>query len=136
MKFIREPDADIFHTKKTIKATLDYSKENAQFGIWCAFDKQNQTFIGWGLLLHIEMNIDNPIEVGFRLHSEIWMQGYGFEIGSALVNYAKDLGLKKVSGITIKENIGSQKTLEKCGLSYIEDRIYYKIQCRYYEVKL
>ena len=136
MKHIRSPDSDIFQTKKTIKTTLDYTSKNPSFGIWCAFSKEDQAFIGWGLLLHIEMKMENPIEVGFRLHSKNWLLGYGFEIGSALVQYGKDIGLKKITAVTIDDNIGSQKTLEKCGLRYIEDRIYYSLQCRYYEVKL
>ena len=52
------------------------------------------------------------------------------------VKYGKDLGLKSVSGITIEENINSIHVLEKSGLKYIEDRLYYELPVRYYEVEL
>lgn len=136
MKYIRPVDQDIFQTKKRIKEILTYSKENPGLGLWNAFNKETDEYIGWGILLHIEHKIENPIEVGFRLHTKFWKQGFGHEIGSALVEYGKNINLDKIVGITRDDNIGSQKTLEKCGLTYIEDRIFYEQQVRYYEVKL
>ncbi len=136
MKYIRKPDSDIFQTKKRIKEVMQYSFENPDLGLWCAFLKESKEFVGWGVLVHIEHKQTNPVEVGFRLHQKFWKKGFGFEIGSALINHAKDLGQKTIVGITREDNIGSQKTLEKCGLQYIEDRIYYEQQVKYYEIKL
>ena len=46
-------------------------------------------------------------------------QGYGFESASKLLDIGfKEFGLKKVSAITTKENISSQKLIEKLGLRF------------------
>jgi RimJ/RimL family protein N-acetyltransferase len=136
MKFIRKPDTDIFQAKKKIKSLLDYSKNNPNFGLWMATTKDTKEHLGFVLLLHIETNSDYPIEVGYRLHTKFWNKGYATEMASAMINYGKDIGLKTVSGITVEENINSIKVLESSGLEYIEDRLYYEVPVRYYEVQL
>jgi RimJ/RimL family protein N-acetyltransferase len=134
MKFIRPPEQDIFETKKKISTILKYSQEHPNFGLWTAWLEDH--FIGWVILLHIEHNPEYPIEVGYRLHTKYWGQGYATEMAQALVDYAKEIHLDSVCGITIEENVGSMKVLEKCGLKYIEDRLYYEVPVRYYEIKL
>ncbi len=136
MKFIREPDTDIFQTKKRINEILSYSFDNAGLGLWSAFTKQDKSFIGWGVLVHIDHNLSNPIEMGFRLHQRFWRQGFGFEIGNALLDHAKNINLARVCAITLDENIGSQKTIEKCGLQFKEKRNYYNQQVLYYEKEI
>lgn len=136
MKFIRKPDQDIFQTKKRIHEILDYTKENPGLGLWNAFLKETGDFLGWVVLVHIEHSQKNPVEVGYRLHQKFWGKGYASEMAQKILEHAADLGLKKVCGITIDENIGSQKVLEKVGLTYKEDRIYYELQVRYYEIEL
>jgi ribosomal-protein-alanine N-acetyltransferase len=136
MKYIRKPDTDIFQAKKKIKSLLDYTSQNPSFGLWMAYAKDTKEHLGFVLLLHIENNPEYPIEVGYRLHTKFWNQGYATEMSKALIKYGKDLGLKSVSGITIEENINSIHVLEKSGLKYIEDRLYYELPVRYYEVEL
>jgi RimJ/RimL family protein N-acetyltransferase len=136
MKFIREPDSDIFQTKKRIKEIINYSAQNNGLGLWSAFEKESKSFIGWGVLVHIDHNLENPVEVGFRIHQKYWRKGFGSEIGIALLNHAKSIQLKSVCGITRADNVGSQKTLEKCGLEFLENRNYYNQQVLYYEKRL
>jgi RimJ/RimL family protein N-acetyltransferase len=136
MKFLREPDSDIFQTKRRINEILDYSSQNDGLGLWSVFEKESKNFIGWGVLVHIDHNLLNPIEVGFRLHQKSWRKGYAHEIGSALLDHAKNIDLESVCGITSDDNIASQKTLEKCGMQFIENRNYYNQQVLYYEKKL
>jgi ribosomal-protein-alanine N-acetyltransferase len=136
MKYIRKPDTDIFQSKKKIKSLLDYSSLNPNFGLWMAFSKDTKQNLGFVLLLHIENNSKYPIEVGYRLHTKYWKQGYATEMSKAMLRYAKDIGLNSVSGITIEENTNSINVLEKIGLKYIEDRLYYEVPVRYYEAEL
>lgn len=136
MKFIRPPEKDIFETKKKIKSILKYTDSNKDLGLWTTWDKENNYFLGWVVLLHIEHNTDYPIEVSYRLHQKYWGKGYATEMINGMLNYAKDIGLERVCGITIEENKASQKVLEKAGLKYLEDRLYYETQVMYFEATL
>lgn len=136
MKYIRPPEVDIFETKKKISTILKYTQEHQQFGLWCAFSKETNEFLGWVILLHIEHNETYPIELGYRLHQKYWGKGFATEMAQAMVQYAKEIKLDSICGITIEENIGSKKVLEKAGLVYLEDRLYYETPVKYYEIKL
>lgn len=136
MKYIRAPEQDIFETKKKVSTILKYTQENPHYGLWCAYTKDTDKFIGWVILLHIEHNESYPIEVGYRLHQKYWRQGFATDMTLAMIQYAKEIGLGSLCAITTEENIGSQKVLEKTGFSYLEERLYYETQVKYYEIKL
>jgi len=56
------------------------------------------------------------IDLGFAFLPEYERQGYAFEAASCLLESAQeDFGLEKVLGITDRENLPSQKLLEKLG---------------------
>ncbi|BDS11851.1 GNAT family N-acetyltransferase [Aureispira anguillae] len=59
------------------------------------------------------------IDIGFALFPEFEKQGYAFEGAQKIMQLAiHEFGLKQISGITIKENIASQRLLEKLGLKF------------------
>jgi len=61
----------------------------------------------------------DDIDIGFAILPEFAGTGYGHEIASATLDYAKsELGLKRVIGITGRENKISIRLLEKIGLEY------------------
>jgi RimJ/RimL family protein N-acetyltransferase len=62
------------------------------------------------------------IDIGFALFPEYEKQGYAYECTSALKERAiNEFGIKKLSAITIRENIASQKLLEKLGLRFVRE---------------
>ena len=77
-------------------------------------------------------------DIGFSFLPEFEGKGYGFESASKLLEIGfKEFGLKKVSAITTKENISSQKLIEKLGLRFQkmvqlsdddEELLYYEIE--------
>jgi ribosomal-protein-alanine N-acetyltransferase len=136
MKFIREPDQEIEQSRNSIQKTMDYQERENDFGLWFVFEKETSEPIGFVLLLHIELNPNNPVEVGYRLHKKFWGKGIATELASCMKNYAKELGLKSLCGITIEPNIGSQKVLKKIGMQYKEQRKYYNTDVMYFEVEL
>jgi len=133
MKFIRKVDTDIFQAKKKIKELMSYSQSNPDFGMWMLRLKATDEFIGFVILIHIDLNTSYPIEVGYRLHTKFWKQGYATEAASRIKEYAENELKVKVCAITIQENLGSQNVLKKIGLSYKEDRIYYETEVMYFE---
>ena len=61
------------------------------------------------------------IDIGFAFLPPYEKMGYGFESAQKLKEVAASkFGVTKISGITAKENIPSQKLLEKLGLQFIK----------------
>ncbi len=59
------------------------------------------------------------VDIGFALLPQYERQGYGFEAASRVMQAGlEDFDLKIIQGITNKENIASQKLLEKIGLTF------------------
>lgn len=60
------------------------------------------------------------IDIGFAFLPEFENEGYGYESANKLKNIAFDkFGIKEINAITKKDNIPSQKLLEKLGLKLI-----------------
>lgn len=79
------------------------------------------------------------IDIGFALLPAYENLGYGFESAAKLLEIAvKEFHLTKISAITTKENIASQKLIKKLGLKYIKpiripndenDLLLYSLEC-------
>lgn len=62
------------------------------------------------------------IDLGFAFLPDFEKQGYGFESANRLLDAAiHQFELEQVSAITLKENISSQKLLEKLGLKFVQN---------------
>lgn len=56
-------------------------------------------------------------ELGWILHKEYWQQGYGTELGQALIRYGfEDLGLHRIYAPCAAANIGSYRLMERLGM--------------------
>ncbi len=61
------------------------------------------------------------VDIGFAFLQEYEGKGYGYEAASRLLKAGKeDFNLKKVCAITTKENVASQKLINKLGLKFIK----------------
>jgi ribosomal-protein-alanine N-acetyltransferase len=91
--------------------------ENSKLtGIWGMFNKGTGEFIGSCLLR--PFNGDPKIlEVGYSMDKKYWGQGIGTEMTEAMVAHSfSDADIDEVVAVTVLENIGSQRVLEKAGL--------------------
>ena len=78
------------------------------------------------------------IDIGFAFLPEYEKKGFAFESSNKLVEVAfSEFGIDTISAITIKDNISSQKLLERLGLKLIgttkipnddEELLLYKIE--------
>ena len=60
------------------------------------------------------------IDIGFALLPAYENLGYGYESAAKLLEIGiKEFHIKRISAITTKENIASQKLIEKLGLKYV-----------------
>jgi len=104
------------------------------YGNNLAIDKESNIPIGaCGLYERPGLPI---VDIGFAFLQEYEGKGYGYEAASRLLKAGKeDFGLQKVCAITTKENVASQKLINKLGLKFIkiisietdkEDLMYYE----------
>ena len=75
-----------------------------------------------GLLLQGESNLpvsENEAEIGYWLGEDFWGKGYVTEATLRVLQYAfEELHLTQLWAGVYKENIASQRVLEKCGFRY------------------
>lgn len=87
------------------------------FGLWCVEQKSDGQAIGMCGL------VDRPgledIDLGFAFLPAFYRKGYGFESAKAVLDFGwSQLQLKRIVAITIPENEGSIRLLEKLGFWY------------------
>lgn len=65
------------------------------------------------------------IEVGYALKPAYWGRGYGTEMTREVLRVGFELvGLQRVIGICMANNLASRRVLEKCGLTFERDYDY------------
>lgn len=93
----------------------DYNKYG--YGRWAVIYKPENKIIGFAGLKYLPEF--NETDIGFRFLPEYWGKGLATEASSEIIKYGfEKLGLKKIIGIALAENIGSCKVLEKIGLTF------------------
>ena len=116
---------------------LEYLEKNASFYYAIELLEKKECI---GMIFENDHK-ENESEIGYALSSKYWNQGYMSEALEAVIQ-----DLKKQKGITIsagafKENIGSIRVMEKCGMVYshtIENELEWlgkKHDVVYYKVK-
>lgn len=89
------------------------------WGLWAVSAPGISDFIGWiGLWpIGFDTHFTPAIEVGWRLLSEFWGQGYATEGARAALQYGFDtLELDEIVSITVPANIRSQRVMVKLGM--------------------
>jgi len=93
--------------------------ERLGYGNYAVIRKSDQAKIGTCGLYDREGLIG--VDIGFAFLPAFEKQGYGAEASKKVLNACREnFGLVKVSGITTKENLGSQRLLEQLGLRFKE----------------
>lgn len=102
--------------KKEIKSLIDrYSISNNDFWIYAIERKSDNHFIG--TLALVKDNTDD--EIGYRFLEKYWGKGYGLEICKATIRYCKSIGMKKLVGYVVDENVASAKILQKLNFKIV-----------------
>jgi RimJ/RimL family protein N-acetyltransferase len=75
------------------------------------------------------------VDVAFRLMRTHWGLGLATEVALASVRFGfADLGLKRIIGLVMPENIASVRVLEKTGLRYAETVMFWGSQFSKYVI--
>src|ERR1051325_7272568 len=95
----------------------DYQKHG--FGRCACILKSSGENIGFAGLKYLEEL--GEVDVAYRLMRAYWGLGLATEAARASVRFGfTELGLKKIIGLVMPENIASVRVLEKTGLRYTE----------------
>ena len=94
-----------------------YGKENNDFWIYTIERKLDLTFIG---TLALVKDDDKNDEIGYRFIEKFWGNGYATEICEGLILYCKSIGMIKLIGCVVDENVASAKILERFGFKEIK----------------
>ena len=105
--------------KESMPRILKSYTNEIHYGIFPAYLKCNNTYIGW-FQFEKDKYIEDAIEVGWRLKKEHWRNGYATEVGLSLVKKAKEQN-KKVVARAMKNNQASIRVMEKIGLKFVEE---------------
>ncbi|TPE42835.1 GNAT family N-acetyltransferase [Pontibacter mangrovi] len=109
---------------KSVKAAEEYIKsriipqfEKLGYGNYTVIRKTDGAKIGsCGLYDREGLSV---VDIGFAFLPQFGNQGYAFEAASKLKEAASEyFGLQQICAITTKDNLASQKLLEKLGLRY------------------
>jgi ribosomal-protein-alanine N-acetyltransferase len=103
-------------------------------GWWAVVLRANQALIGWcGLQFLPEFD---ETEVAFLLSPAHWGQGLGTEAARAAARFGfETLGLARLVAIAHIENVASQRVIAKLGMSLVEQRHLWGIECYRYAVQ-
>ncbi len=109
--------------------------ERLGYGNFTIIEKSSGNKIGGCGLFHRDGL--EVVDIGFSFLPEYYGKGFGYESASRILKAGfEDFGLSAVSAITVKENIASQKLIEKLGLTFRKivhlpndpaDLLYYEI---------
>lgn len=112
-----EPHQSIETTKKILNMWLEaYKEENTyRFGI---VKKDENKLIG---MIDVVNYIDGCPEIGYVLSRDYWNKGIMTEACNKLVNYLFEQGFPGVIIKAYKDNIGSNRVIQKCGLTYTHE---------------
>jgi RimJ/RimL family protein N-acetyltransferase len=111
----------------------DYEKYG--YGRWAVIYKPNNKVIGFAGLKYLS-EFDET-DIGFRFLPEYWNKGIATEASKPIIEYGfKNLGLKRIIGVAMPDNIGSCRVLEKIGLRFykVDDYDGDGIEYNWYEI--
>jgi RimJ/RimL family protein N-acetyltransferase len=91
------------------------------FGLYAAELRSDGRFIGY-VGLHtptFETHFTPCVEIGWRLASDVWGQGFATEGARAVVHYAfYELGLDEIVSFTVPANYRSIRVMQKLGMTH------------------
>ncbi len=102
--------------KELIKNVWFEDYKNYGYGRWATIYKPENKIIGFAGLKYLHEI--NETDIGFRFLPNYWGKGLASEASREIIKYGfEKLGIERIVGIALPENIASCKVLERIGLS-------------------
>ena len=91
------------------------------FGMWVLHDDSSDA-VGIAGMRHVDNNEENDVALGYGFAQHLWGQGLATEVGSAVVEFARDtLGLRTLIARAHGEHAASIKVMKKLGFVFERD---------------
>ncbi|MEZ4919133.1 MAG: GNAT family N-acetyltransferase [Saprospiraceae bacterium] len=117
MQYIRPPETDRENVRGRLEEILRYQENHPGLGAYVIIDKSSGELVGNCVIRHLNMKLENEMEVGYLVVKEHWGKGYATEATKALIDFAfTKLNAPCVQAVIHEENIASRKVLEKNGM--------------------
>ncbi len=101
------------------------------YGQWALELKDEGRLFGYCALKHLVPT--DEVELYYGADPAYWGRGLVTEAARAALRYGFGrAGLERVMAVTDKENKGSRRVMEKCGLRYERDDFYFGVPVVYY----
>ena len=111
------PFENVFSAMDFLQTYDQYEKYGV--GRLAVIEKETSSFLGWcGLKFCPDRN---EYDIGFRFFKDYWNRGFATETAIRCLDFGfRELGIAKIVGRAMKENISSIKVLEKIGMTFRE----------------
>lgn len=148
-KLDSDPQVHAFLGKKPIKS-LDEAVDIIKFinqqyqengiGRWAVIEKETEKFIGWSGFKFITSAINgrsNYYDLGYRFIREFWGKDFASESARACLNYGfKKMNQEMFFAMADKNNLASNKILEKIGMLKIDEFQYEAVPHNFYQINI
>ena len=95
------------------------------FGLWAAYSREDDRFVGRGGIQHTTLEGENVVEVGWCLPPERWGHGYATELGRAGLDLGLlSLDLAEIVAFTLPPNAASRAVMHRLGMTYVRDSVH------------
>jgi len=105
------------------------------FGWWSFLDRTSGALIGAGCIQHLAGNVENPLEIGWRLRPERWGQGYASEAARTMGSFAFDqLQIPVLTAVAMPENTASRRVMERLDMRFRGIERWYDMDVATYDI--
>jgi|WetSurMetagenome_2_1015567.scaffolds.fasta_scaffold323150_2 [ribosomal protein S5]-alanine N-acetyltransferase len=122
--------------EKVQKFVAGQEKHWAEYGYgnWGILPEGESQIIGWvGLQYVPELN---ETEVGYLLSQPFWGLGYATEAARASLQFGfEHFDLDHIIALVHPDNLGSRRVIEKCGMTYMENKVLWGLEMMRYCVE-
>jgi RimJ/RimL family protein N-acetyltransferase len=117
---VRDTAGTVAYLEMNVKHWADHG-----FGMWMLRDPATSAVIGRAILRHLNVEGEDEVEVGYGFMPEFWGRGLATEIAQACIRIGFDqLHFPSLVAITTPANLGSQRVMQKVGLTYERDIVH------------
>ncbi len=103
------------------------------YGVWALELKGEGRFVGYCGLRHLPQT--DEVELLYGIDRALWRTGLTTEAARASLRYGfEHMRFARVMAVTDPQNAGSRGVMEKCGMRYEKDAVYFNYDCVYYAV--